>query len=143
MLYQRRRHIQRCQLFDIDRNVSATSTCLPLSQTRNRRLENTFPARVPGQASPSRGHLPARVPRPWGVVVLYGESSSSPSREHPFFAFLHYIQHTRPDPITKRISAVPSSKWRDWSYICDARDTYEHRPKKYRSIYDVPSLRKN
>ena len=35
-----------------------------------------------------------------------------------FFAFLHYIHHTRPDPITKRISAVPPSKWRDGSYIC-------------------------
>ena len=35
-----------------------------------------------------------------------------------FFAFLHYIYHTRPDPITKRISAVPPSKWRDVSYIC-------------------------
>ena len=35
-----------------------------------------------------------------------------------FFAFLHYIYHTRPDPITKRISAVPHYEWRDWSYIC-------------------------
>ena len=33
------------------------------------------------------------------------------------FAFLHYIHHTRPNPITKRISAVPPYKWRDWSYI--------------------------
>ena len=34
------------------------------------------------------------------------------------FAFLNYMHHTRPDPITKRISAVPPSKWRDVSYIC-------------------------
>ena len=38
-----------------------------------------------------------------------------------FFFFLHfciYISHTRPDPITKRVSAVPPSKWRDVSHIC-------------------------
>ena len=28
--------------------------------------------------------------------------------------------HTRPDPITKRISVVPPSKWRDVSHICRA-----------------------
>ena len=30
-----------------------------------------------------------------------------------FFAFCSYIRHTRPGPITKRISAVPLFKWRD------------------------------
>ena len=39
------------------------------------------------------------------------------------FAFLHYIHHTRPDPITKRISAVPNYDWRDVSYICIYRST--------------------
>jgi len=42
-----------------------------------------------------------------------------------FFAFLHCIHHTRPDPITKRISAVPPSKWRDVSYICLPIDLLE------------------
>ena len=45
-------------------------------------------------------------------------------RRHAFsppLFFLHfciYIRHPRPDPITKRISAVPPSKWWDVSYIC-------------------------
>ena len=47
-----------------------------------------------------------------------GSSSSTVENTLIFFAFLHYIHHTRPDPITKRISAVPPSKWRDVSYIC-------------------------
>ena len=33
-----------------------------------------------------------------------------------FFCFCSYISHTRPDPITKRISAVPPFKWRDVSH---------------------------
>ena len=35
-----------------------------------------------------------------------------------FLNFYSYINHTRPDPITKRVSAVPPSKWRDASHIC-------------------------
>ena len=37
-----------------------------------------------------------------------------------FFCFCSYISHTRPDPITKRISAVPNYDWRDVSHICRA-----------------------
>ena len=50
----------------------------------------------------------------------WGGASAAPIRKSffIFFAFLHYIHHTRPDPITKRISAVPPYKWRDVSYIC-------------------------
>ena len=36
------------------------------------------------------------------------------------FCFCSYIRHTRPEPITKRISAVPPFKWRDVSHICRA-----------------------
>ena len=39
-----------------------------------------------------------------------------------FLHFCIYIRHTRPDPTTKRISAVPPSKWRDVSHIYVYRD---------------------
>mgnify|MGYP006888604766 CR=1 FL=1 len=34
------------------------------------------------------------------------------------FCFCSYIRHTRPDPVTKRISVVPNYDWRDVSHIC-------------------------
>ena len=40
------------------------------------------------------------------------------SRSTYFLHFCIYILHTRPDPITKRFSAVPPYKWRDANYIC-------------------------
>ena len=43
-------------------------------------------------------------------------ASSSPAPRN-FFAFCSYIHHTRPDPITKRISAIPASKWWDVGHI--------------------------
>ena len=48
-----------------------------------------------------------------------------------FLHFCIYIHHTRPDPITKRISAVPPSKWRDVSYICRAEALITDRPTTY------------
>ena len=56
-----------------------------------------------------------------GVRAAGPETSVALSRRIIITGFLHffiYIRHTRPDPITKRISAVPPFKWRHVSHIC-------------------------
>ena len=81
--------------------------------------------KIPGKAVASMADRKAQNGRfRWffefsGFAAKMGVKGASKSILAAFFLnFCIYILHTRPDPITKRISAVPPFKWRDVSYIC-------------------------
>ena len=65
-----------------------------------------------GNASGALRHAASPVASPHGHQAAPFSSYFLLSLHSHFSAFLHYIHHTRPDPITKRISTVPHYKWR-------------------------------